>query len=95
CAIVIVDYFLVRRGNYRVKEMIDPSGDYAYTGGVNWRAMVVWAIGVGFFLAVRNVGVFSAWIGATYPTMILTGVLYYAQHRMNAAAKIKRGEHVA
>ncbi|CAB3395288.1 cytosine permease [Kyrpidia spormannii] len=95
CAIVIVDYFFVRRGRYRAEAFTDLSGEYAYTGGVNWRTMAVWAIGVGFFLAVRNVDVLSNSIGATYPTMILTGILHYIQCRIKPDARIERGEHAA
>ncbi len=44
--ILVADYFVLRRRDYRVEEFYKPRGLYAYTGGVNIPALVVWVLGV-------------------------------------------------
>lgn len=39
-AIMIADYYLVKRGRLDIPELYDPHGKYRYVGGVNWRAAV-------------------------------------------------------
>ncbi|GAA5856827.1 hypothetical protein JCM8547_008862 [Rhodosporidiobolus lusitaniae] len=39
-ALIITDYFLVKRTAYHVPELYDPHGIYRYSGGLNWRALV-------------------------------------------------------
>jgi NCS1 nucleoside transporter family len=74
--ILIADYFFVRRRKYDVRAFEKQGGKYWYFKGVNIKAIAVWAIGVVFFLAARD----SVWlgesVGAVYPTIILTAVLY-------------------
>ncbi|OAA59715.1 Permease, cytosine/purines, uracil, thiamine, allantoin [Niveomyces insectorum RCEF 264] len=47
-AVMITDYFLIRKGNAHVPSLYNgaPSSPYWYTGGFNIRAFVAWAIGV-------------------------------------------------
>ena len=46
--ILVVDYFCVRRGELHLADMYQggKEGAYWYTWGVNWRAVVAWAMGV-------------------------------------------------
>ena len=46
--IFITDYFVIRRGNINTTALFEPHGDYWYTGGVHWRAMVAWVVAVAF-----------------------------------------------
>jgi NCS1 family nucleobase:cation symporter-1 len=41
---MISDYWLVRRGHYRVNDLytMDKAGWYHYTFGINWRAYVAY-----------------------------------------------------
>ena len=52
-------------------------GKYWYRGGVNWVAIIVFAIGVAFFLGVHQLPIFVNTIGATFIDMCLSGILYY------------------
>ena len=45
-AIMIVDYFVLRRRELVVDDLYRRGGQYEYTGGVNWRAMAAFALGV-------------------------------------------------
>lgn len=76
-AIMIVDFYLVRKKRYDVNELENVKGKYWFKGGFNLKAMAVWVIGVVFFLSVHNLPLFTGSIGATYPTIALTGILYY------------------
>jgi NCS1 family nucleobase:cation symporter-1 len=76
-AITIADFYLVRKKAYDASEFDKSKGKYWFQGGFNLKAIAVWVIGVIFFLAVHNLPLFTGTIGATYPTIVLTGVLYY------------------
>src|SRR5690606_34634419 len=44
-AIMIVDYYLIKRRAYMRDILRDTGGAYWYTKGVNWSAIVVWVVG--------------------------------------------------
>jgi NCS1 family nucleobase:cation symporter-1 len=50
CAIMLVDYWLIRRGNFRVPSLYtrDPASPYAYCHGWNLRSVAAWIAGVAF-----------------------------------------------
>jgi NCS1 family nucleobase:cation symporter-1 len=55
-AVMIADYWILRRRRLDVAELYKPDGRYSYSGGWNWRAVVAVLIGVipvlpGFFRA--------------------------------------------
>jgi nucleobase:cation symporter-1, NCS1 family len=73
-AIMIVDYYLVKRSAYTADILRGRSGRYWYAAGVNWIAVAAWAIGaVASYLWTY---VFPSPIGATIPAFVLTFVLY-------------------
>jgi len=46
-------------------------GAYWYTGGINWIAMVCWAIGAALFGLGKSLG-----IGGALPSLIIAGIIY-------------------
>jgi Cytosine/uracil/thiamine/allantoin permeases len=76
-AIVIVDYYLLRSRQYVVDDVDKKGGRYWFSNGFNWRAILVWAIGVGSFLALRETSLCISTLGATYPAMLVTGAIYF------------------
>ncbi|MCM3745157.1 cytosine permease [Sporosarcina luteola] len=74
--ILVADYFFVQKRSYDVKEFEKVGGKYWYSKGVNLRAVAVWAFGVVFFLAIRDSVLLGNSVGAVYPTIIVTAVLY-------------------
>ncbi len=44
--ILICDYWVLRRGRLDLEALYDPKGQYSYSSGVNWRAIVALAIAV-------------------------------------------------
>jgi NCS1 family nucleobase:cation symporter-1 len=65
-AILIVDFWLVRKTKWNIPELYKPGGIYWFTGGVNWRAMVAYFLGMwpalpGFVNAVGGMEVAVGW----------------------------------
>jgi len=79
-AIMIVDYFLVKKG-YDVKDLFNN------TNLINTKALVIWIIGFVLYVGLALESLFGVHIpilsevglkfGSTIPTLILVGVLYY------------------
>lgn len=74
-AIMLADYFVRRRGNYSVENILDERGGaYWYTGGYSIAAYITYAVGAGAAFYWTKVSPLS--FGATVPTFVLTFVLY-------------------
>ena len=74
-AIMIVDYYLIKRRSYMTDILRDRGGKYWYTKGTNWVAIIVWVIG-----AVSSYLMTYVWIspiGATIPAFVISFVLYF------------------
>jgi putative hydroxymethylpyrimidine transporter CytX len=73
--ILTADYFIIRRRRYDVDAMYRESGLYWYQGGINWRAMGIWAAGVLLYLTIAGLpqlgwGGVAPWLGATLPAFV-------------------------
>ena len=77
-AVYLVDYFLIRKGNYKIEEFTKVSGEYWYQGGIHWRAIVAWALGLIMYFALGYVAIIKETIGATFVAMLITAIIYYA-----------------
>ena len=75
-AIMLVDFFMVKKQKVSAEEMLkdDPSSAYWYRGGFNWTALIVWFIGIILYNLLAN---FWPVLGACIPTFIVIGALYY------------------
>lgn len=74
--ILVADYFFVHKKRYDVKQFDVVGGKYWYYKGVNLKAVIVWALGVVFYLVVQNVEFIMNTTGAVYPTILVTAILY-------------------
>ncbi|KAH3954985.1 hypothetical protein HBI25_027920 [Parastagonospora nodorum] len=45
-AVLVVDFWIVRKTKWNIPELYTPHGIYWFTGGVNWRAMVAYMMGM-------------------------------------------------
>src|SRR5579863_10048464 len=84
--IMIADYFVVRKGELNVDALYSATGEYAYSGGVNWRALAALAAGI----VIALVGLFVKplhWLYdyAWFVGFIAAGALYVVL--MKSAAK--------
>ena len=73
-AILIVDYYIIKRRTYTRDILSDAGGIYAYSRGVNWAAVAVWVIGalVSYLLTYA----YPSPVGATIPSFLASFVLY-------------------
>ena len=88
--IIIVDYYLIANKQYDSRELDKVCGKYWFHGGFNWIALLIWFLGIVFFLVFRQLPFFANWIGATYPVMILTAGLYYMATRSSMRTITKK-----
>jgi len=86
-AILVVDFWLIRKQKWNVPDLYTPGGIYWFTGGVNWRAMVAYFIGMwpalpGFVNAVSGIEVAEAWKRffqiSFFFGYIVSGTLFFA-----------------
>lgn len=73
-AIMVVDYYIIKRKSYDADVLAARGGRYWYIGGVNWIAVAVWVIG-----AVMSYVWAYVWplpVGATIPAFALSFGLY-------------------
>ncbi|MHA6669615.1 purine-cytosine permease family protein [Homoserinimonas sp. A447] len=73
-AIMIVDYYIVKRAAYTQDILAAGGGRYWYKGGVNWIAVVVWVIGAA--VSYLWTYVWPLPIGATIPAFALSFAIY-------------------
>jgi NCS1 family nucleobase:cation symporter-1 len=75
-AIVLVDYFLIKRGTYDTEDILfDTKGRYRYQKGVNVAAYVAYIIGAVFAYYFTYVHPLA--IGSTMLTFFLSGASYW------------------
>lgn len=76
-AVMLVDYYLVRRGHYQMDEINKIGGAYWYSHGVNWYAMIAWMLGIACYYVCKQLPALQGTIGATFPSIFFTGIIYY------------------
>ncbi|MCE0488279.1 purine-cytosine permease family protein [Ornithinimicrobium sediminis] len=74
-AILLVDYYILRRGRYIFADLVkDRGGAYWYSGGLNPVALLSWAVGAALAYYWSQVSPLS--FGATVPVFFVTFALY-------------------
>lgn len=95
--LLAADYFIVRRRRYNVRDFYRRSGAYWYSNGVNWLAVVSWAVGAAVYQIIAPSltlpGVLNTWhealaqavpwLGATIPSFVLSALLYVLLSRFS------------
>jgi NCS1 family nucleobase:cation symporter-1 len=77
-AVYLVDFFLIRKGVYKLEEFTKVDGEYWYNGGINWSALVAWVAGMAIYFGLNYVPAVKDTIGSTFVSMALAAVIYYA-----------------
>ncbi|MBC7263819.1 MAG: putative hydroxymethylpyrimidine transporter CytX [Chloroflexi bacterium] len=73
--ILAADYFVLRKRRYEVNELYRPKGLYWYNQGVNWRAVLAWALGILIYQVIAR---WVPWLGASVPSFLAASVLHLA-----------------
>lgn len=58
-AINLVDFYLVRRGHYSIREIFNPRGMY---GRWNWRGLLAYAVGFVVMIPFFSTGLYTGWV---------------------------------
>jgi putative hydroxymethylpyrimidine transporter CytX len=84
--IVLVDYFLLRKGVIDLEDLYKKDGKYWFSKGINPLAMIAWAIGFAIYLGfspmlmekVLQIKAAFPWpLGSSLPSMIIAGLIYW------------------
>ncbi len=84
--IVLVDYFLLRKGAIDLEDLYKKEGKYWFSKGINPIAIIAWAIGFAVYLGfspmlmekVLQIKAAFPWpLGSSLPSMILAGLIYW------------------
>lgn len=87
-AILIVDYYLLKRKNYDAEEIV--SGEkmtYWYTGGVNYLAYIAYIVGAGFAYYFSYIHPLVT--GSTIWTFLLTFVTYWGLMKLRRVSVVE------
>lgn len=76
-AILIVDFYLVRKKTYHIHEIFNREGPYWYTRGFNLYAFASLIVGVVIFEVFGRFAEGISPIGAVIPTLVATGLIYF------------------
>jgi len=88
--IVLVDYFVLRKGAIDLDDLYKREGKYWFSKGINPVAIVAWAIGFAIYLGfspmlmekVLQIKAAFPWpLGSSLPSMILAGLIYWLLRR--------------
>ncbi|MFC6181763.1 cytosine permease [Lactiplantibacillus daowaiensis] len=88
-SVMLVDYYWRHHQHYDVDELANSNGQYWYTHGVNWIALLCWVLGVGIFLMLKYVTLIANVFGATFIDMILIALIYMGLMRIFYPLKTK------
>lgn len=76
-AVLVADYYLIRKGRYQVTELDNKNGPYWYKGGFNVYGIGSWLAGVLVYVILNNYGFGLNSIGAIIPGFFITVLIYY------------------
>jgi len=71
--VVLIDYFAVQRGRIDVDDLYRRSGRFWFRGGVNWRAVLAWAVGFAVYHLFYNL---LPSLGSSLPSLASAAALY-------------------
>lgn len=77
CAIIIVDYFFIRKRKYEITEMDRKGGIYWYKHGINWYGMVALVLGAALYIFLEAVGFGANNVGVVFPNFFFSAIIYF------------------
>lgn len=81
-AIMVVDYFILRKRKYYIDQLSAKGGIYWYSNGINWLAGLAWALGAAIFVLSRNIDFVKNTIGSVFLCFVLTGLVYFIFNKL-------------
>lgn len=76
-AVLIVDFYLIRKRKYVHSEISNETGPYWYKNGFNWYALACWLVGTITFLVFKKCPLAVDSVGAVFPAFFVTMIVYF------------------
>ena len=86
--IMIVDYYLVKKKSYDTDQLDIQKGKYWFNNGFNMLAIGTWVISVVLFLVMKQIPQIGLTIGATYPTILASGIIYLILNKVISVKEV-------
>ncbi|MBB5888752.1 cytosine permease [Lactovum miscens] len=88
--IYLLDFYVIKKRKYDVREFDKVKGKYWYNAGVNWIAIISWMVGVGAYNFFAQWTAVSSTVGMSFETLIVTGIVYYLLTKICILIKERR-----
>jgi len=94
--IVLVDYFIMKKGILKVEDLYRRGGTYWFWRGINPFAILAWIVGFGLYLGLspllmeKVIGIKATIplpIGSSLPSLMVSGILYWVLSQRNSKGK--------
>ena len=76
-AIMLTDYYLLRRSKYQITQLNNPNGPYWYHRGFNLYGVAAWLLSIVLFLVFKMSGLVTSTVGAIIPAFVCAAIVYY------------------
>ncbi len=76
-AIVLVDFFILRRRRYQADKLAEVNGPYWYYGGISWYGVGSWLAGVAAYFISARFPLIAESIGSVFFCLMASGLCYY------------------
>ena len=76
-AIILVDFFILRRRRYQTEQLATVGGPYWYSGGISWYGVGSWLAGVAAYFLSARIPLVSETIGSVFFCLVTAGICYY------------------
>ncbi len=86
-AIMVTDYYCIRKGNYITAKLDDAKGPYWYKNGFNPWGFVSWILGSCCAYYLQSIAFGSSLIGSVVPGFLATCVIYFIIAKCTGAGK--------
>lgn len=83
-AIMIADYYFIRKQRYHTDALNEKGGRYWYRNGVNWKAIAVWLLGAACYFICLQLSFIVQTVGAVFVCFFVTLVLYAVAGRVGS-----------
>ena len=81
-AILVVDYYFIRKKEYDITQFQVEDGPYWYWKGINPAAIVCFLLGVATYFAGQQISLIMSTIGAVFFCFLVTGLLYFVSAKL-------------
>lgn len=77
-AILVVDYFFIRKMNYDIRQFSTRGGSYWYKNGINPVAIICFVLGVAAYFIGQQISFIMATMGAVFFCFVITSAAYWS-----------------